>query len=284
MSQLEHSEAAREAAIQAKIDSWKNGPLALASASPYRIKELDKAGWAHVEPHEVPDAVELKASRQESKKLFTLDEYPLKSTLTQRIAEAKVRHVLASKAIPKNALVCGMDTMPRIFHFNDARVADDVTWRDEFLRKPKTPAEARALTKRVLENLMQNYQTIKAPLVSIDTFARNSKQPANYGMIMALSIEIEVNTGMAVRPPGKETVETTSSSIYLIPTALYEIVDGRSTQTIDGLVEDIIETIAPILARIDMAVEERKVQLMYLEDLAAQFLRELAAWSNKPEK
>src|SRR3989338_768419 len=47
---------------------------------------------------------------------------------------------------------------------------------------------------------------------------------------------------MAVRQDGKETVETTSSSIYLIPTALYEIVDGRSTQTIDGLVEDIMET------------------------------------------
>ena len=44
------------------------------------------------------------------------------------------------------------------------------------------------------------------------------------------------------------------------------------------------ESVARTLTRIDQNVEERKVQIMHLEDLAAQFLRELSVWSHEPTK
>jgi predicted house-cleaning NTP pyrophosphatase (Maf/HAM1 superfamily) len=238
---------------EALIESWKTGPVILASSSWYRRRELENLGFEHVTTIPVPNDIEQQEFRAivktEGKNGTRFD--PYKTEIPNRIARVKVSHILAHEAVSPETLVVALDTLPMVFTYNDdntvgsavVQKSTSTMWSAEHATKPESLEEAREAIKDTFTKVSLGYRryiesTAKLYNSHGDEETQESlKETFDNGYLPML---VRVNTGIAIRFPNQSDIKLSSSYINLKLQKVFELAD--KPDELDKLVEETLQT------------------------------------------
>lgn len=210
-----------EQEAQAILESWKNGPVVIASGSSYKMAGLRQMGMEHVAAHPAPEEVETAFfSRFENNEGRT-DEW-----IAAMVAREKVKYAIEHGA-PDNALVCAFDTV----------VLKTEGWGDtrkrSYFEKPESREDARqSLAALFLHIAQDKHEKERAQADMRHAFEQDPSPEITEEWIestlavMRPQSLIIAATGIAVRLPGRGShIDAVPVTVRLQPHAVYGFAD-----------------------------------------------------------
>ena len=210
--------------VEQKIESWKNGPVVLASSSRYRLEKLAELGYKNVATISVPDEEEKREHTEivetEGKIGHWYDKY--KVEIPQRIAAAKVEYLIAHENIPDNVMVVALDTLPTSFPYNTREEMEAdyrlKSWTAKHLSKPTDRVSAISSILEVFNNVANGRRNL---LDSSRDYSEETLRILNSGYLGQL---VKINTGMAIRFPNDPEIYQRCAEVKLM---LHQVYDYR---------------------------------------------------------
>lgn len=214
------------------IESWKLGPVILASGSTHKLSELKELGMSHAEALSTPEEIETEIFERFEDNKGHVDE-----RVSMWLAHAKVKHVV-EQGVPEKALVCGFDTIVIKTERGEGRKVR------EYLQKPESREEAKENLSSFFEHLALEHRRLNNGSHRFFDAARNLGQEKlmrdmlTHGTPQAL---ILITTGMAARLPGNgNVIHWDFAHIRLKPNAVYEL-SGLSDEDLHDGVTNLAE-------------------------------------------
>ncbi|HYE23507.1 MAG TPA: Maf family protein [Candidatus Paceibacterota bacterium] len=197
------------------LESWKTGPVILASGSRLKLENLRALGIPQATSTSVPEEVEERVFEAVEGRTMHMHEM-----VAAMVARNKVDYVIA-QGVPNDALVCAFDTVVM------ETTGSLEKKRRRYLQKPESMEKAKENLTKYFSNLIEGKlwkDEVTADL--IETAERMGKPEALESLLSVGYPQelIHITTGMAVRAPGKgEEVDMIPSTIRLKPNALYAL-------------------------------------------------------------
>lgn len=218
---------------QKLLESWKQGPVILASGSSFKLENLRALGMEHASSVSVPEEVEEAVFEAVEGRTMHMHEM-----VAAMVAREKVSYVVENGA-PEDALVCGFDT---VVMETTGSLSEK---KRRYLQKPETREQAASMLVQYFTNLI-NEKARKDEMTKdlIDSAERMGRTDAIEPMLSVGYPQtlIHITTGMAVRlPHGGDTVEMIPSTIRYSPGALYALAplaDSEREAKVRRIVED----------------------------------------------
>ncbi len=218
--------------VEKLVQSWKQGPVILASGSSLKLENLRALGMPQATGMAVPEEVEEDIfERVEGRPMH------MQEMVAAMVAKAKVEFVL-TKGVPNDALVCAFDTVV----METKGSLKDKKWT--YLQKPETREQATAGLIEYFTNLVE--EKIKKDDITRDLIEAAERSSMLEGIKPLLSIGypqtlVHITTGMAVRlPHAGDEIDMIPSTIRLTPNVLYDLTPLAADER-QARIEDIVE-------------------------------------------
>ena len=214
------------------LQSWKQGPVILASGSSFKLENVRALGMPQTTGISVPEEVEEALFENVEGRSMHMHEM-----VAAMVAREKVAYVIEHGA-PEDALICAFDTVV----METTRTLDSK--RRRYLQKPENREEAtRALTEYFTNLVEAKIWKDESTKGLVDEAAR-MQRPESIESLLSVGYPqalVHITTGMAVRVPhAGSDIDMIPSTVRLTPTALYDLAplaEDERRQRIEGLVE-----------------------------------------------
>lgn len=197
------------------FQTWKQGPVILASGSRLKLENLRALGIPQATNESVPEEVE-----DDVFKIFDGRPMHMHEMVAAIVAKEKVAHVVES-GVPDDALVCAFDTVVM------ETTGSLQTKKRRYLQKPETREQATADLTKYFTNLVEGKiwkDELNADLIEEATRLNKLEAMEPYLSVGHPQALVHITTGMAVRlPHAGDKIEMIPSTIRLRPNALYEL-------------------------------------------------------------
>lgn len=210
-----------EQEAQTLFESWKNGPVIIASGSSYKMTGLKQMGMKHVEAEPAPEEVETAFFSRFENNEGRVDEW-----IAAMVAREKVAYVI-ERGAPDNALVCAFDTVVlKTDGSGDNR-------KRSYFEKPESREDARQSLAAFFLHIAQDKH--EKELADADMRRAFEQNPlpertdewieSTLAVMRPQSLIIAA-TGIAVRLPGGGShIDTIPITVRLQPHAVYGYAD-----------------------------------------------------------
>lgn len=218
---VDRSQEQIEEKAQFIFESWKNGPVVIASGSSYKMDGLKQMGMEHVAAQPAPEEVETAFFDRFENNEGRVDEW-----IAAMVAREKVRYAIEHGA-PDNALVCAFDTVVlKTDGWGDQR-------RRSYFEKPESREDARQSLAAFFLHLAQDKHEKEIADADMRRAFKQSPLPERTEewiestlAIMRPQSLIIAATGIAVRLPGGGShIDTVPVTVRLQPHAVYAYAD-----------------------------------------------------------
>ena len=202
------------------LSKWQNGPVILASSSPFRLKTLQKLGFQNVTTQAMPDALEKDVNYQIIENKGPSWQDPYSYNLPELVAESKLEYLISQNHPPNDALLVSLDTLAMAFRYTpkDHQIPQPM-WSSHPFPKAETLEDLR---KIMLSNFRQitkadrHFSEITSKMLKPKEAALN----LGFGYLPRL---IMINTGLALRLPNQPEIVTARISSRLELNHVYSL-------------------------------------------------------------
>lgn len=221
-----------------RLETWFQGPLYVATSSSYRLRRLSEMGFKDIHPVPIDEAIEKRIQKQIAHIQHGGHFDPYTRRGAAWVARTKCEALLERADVPPDAMVLAADTYPLIFTERDHWSERTSFWKPEQLHKPSPEASEDAIKQTVLKTLSAIWSGYEDTLIANEEIKRRAEQARDFELLENidgkeyqtnqklghLRQRVEVHTGIAIRYPNQQTIESYSASAALFPERIYALV------------------------------------------------------------